>query len=140
MMMQGNHFLAFVLLGLVLQCQGADEQEKLRNYDHFKVVKIQTSSKDVLHELEAFDGLDLWTVNLIKGIIDVLVPPSLYPILTSFLAQNNLTFSTVIEDIGVLINTTQVSTFHLNSIFTVISFIQFSGREVKLLLYKWKQR
>ena len=113
-MMQGNHFLAFVLLGLVLQCQGADEQEKLRSYDHFKVVKIQTSSKDVLHELEAFDGLDLWTVNLIKGIIDVLVPPSLYPILTSFLAQNNLTFSTIIEDIGVLINTTQVSTFHLS--------------------------
>ena len=109
-----KHIFTFALLGLALQCHGADQPEKLKSYDHFKVVKIQTSSKDVLHELEAFDGLDLWTVNLIKGIIDVLVPPSLYPILTSFLAQNNLTFSTIIEDIGVLINTTQVSTFHLS--------------------------
>ena len=112
-MMQRKHFFTFALMGLALQCQGADEQEKLKSYDHFKVVKIQTSNEDVLREVEAFDGLDLWKASLIMGYIDVMVPPSLYPTLTSFLVQSNLTFSTMIEDVGKLINPTQVKTFYL---------------------------
>ena len=111
--MQRKHFFTFVLMGLALQCQGAEEQDKLKSYDHFKVVKIQTSNEDVLREVEAFDGLDLWKVSLIMGYIDVMVPPSLYPTLTSFLVQSNLTFSTMIEDVGKLINPTQVKTFYL---------------------------
>ena len=106
-----KHIFAFVLLGLALQCHGADQQAKLKSYDHFKVVKIQTSNQNVLHELEAFDGLDFWKVSLMKGNIDVLVPPSLYPKLTSFLVQSNLTFSTMIQDVGKLINPKQVSPF-----------------------------
>ena len=134
-MMQRKHFFAFVLLGWALQCQGADVQEKLKSYDHFKVVKIQTSSEDVLHELEAFDGLDLWKVSLMKGNIDVMVPPSMYPTLTSFLVQSNLTFSTMIEDVGKLINPKQVCTFYLPSFYSNF-FIQFSERQVEI----WKQR
>lgn len=128
-MMQRKHFFAFVLLGWALQCQGADVQEKLKSYDHFKVVKIQTSSEDVLHELEAFDGLDLWKVSLMKGNIDVMVPPSMYPTLTSFLVQSNLTFSTMIEDVGKLINPKQVCTFYL--VFTVIFSFNFQNGKSK---------
>ena len=106
-MMQRKQFFAFALLGLALKCQGVDEQENLKSYDHFKVVKIQTSNEDIVHDLvETFNGLELWLVNLIEGIINVLVPPSLYPTLTSWLGQSNLTFSTIIEDIGKLINPT----------------------------------
>ena len=122
-MKQRKHIFAFALLGLALQCHGADQQAKLKSYDHFKVVKIQTSSEDVLHELEAFDGLDLVKVSLMKGNIDVMVPPSMYPTLTSFLVQSNLTFSTMIEDVGKLINPKQVCTFYL--VFTVIFSFNF---------------
>ena len=121
-----KHIFAFVLLGLALQCHGADQQAKLKSYDHFKVVKIQTSNQNVLHELEAFDGLDFWKVSLMKGNIDVLVPPSLYPKLTSFLVQSNLTFSTMIQDVGKLINPKQVSPFryHFFKIITVFTGIR----------------
>ena len=120
-----KHIFTFALLGLALQCHGADQQEKLKSYDHFKVVKIQTSNQNVLHELEAFDGLDFWKVSLMKGNIDVLVPPSLYPKLTSFLVQSNLTFSTMIHDVGKLINPKQVSPFRchfFNHYFFVLTF------------------
>ena len=112
--MRSKYFFALTLLGLALQCQGADEQEKIMSYDQFKFVKIQTSNEDVLHELlEAFNGLELWVVDLIKGIIDVLVPPSLFPTLTSFLVQSNLTFSTICADIGKHINPTNDDTYTL---------------------------
>ena len=112
--MRSKYFFALTLLGLALQCQGADEQEKIMSYDQFKFVKIQTSNEDVLHELlEAFNGLELWVVDLIKGIIDVLVPPSLFPTLTSFLVQSNLTFSTICSDIGKHINPTNDDTYTL---------------------------
>ena len=79
--MRSKYFFALTLLGLALQCQGADEQEKI--------------------------------MDLIKGIIDVLVPPSLFPTLTSFLVQSNLTFSTICSDIGKHINSTNDDTYTL---------------------------
>ena len=110
--MRSKYFFALTLLGLALQCQGADEQEKIMSYDQFKFVKIQTSNEDVLHELlEAFNGLELWVVDLIKGIIDVLVPPSLFRTLTSFLVQSNLTFSIICDDTGKHINPTNDDTY-----------------------------
>ena len=131
-----KHIFTFALLGLALQCHGADQQAKLKSYDHFKVVKIQTSNQNVLHELEAFDGLDFWKVSLMKGNIDVLVPPSLYPKLTSFLVQSNLTFSTMIQDVGKLINPKQVSPRYQPLFLESFLGIHFSERKVKI----WKQR
>lgn len=99
------HLLAITLASLAIHCQATG---KPKSYHNFKVVKIQTTDAQVLHDLESFDGLEFWNLHHVKGSIDVMVPPSLYPSLTSYLSYNNLTYSTKIKDVGSLITPQKV--------------------------------
>ena len=80
-----------------------------KSYDNFKVFRVKTYTQQNLDTLSKIEGIDTWHDGRVGGHADIMVAPYALEKVQDILHKNNLSYSTMIEDVQRLIAEEKVS-------------------------------
>jgi len=78
------------------------------SYENYKVLRVQTDSKESYETLTSVQGIHLWNKGRVGGTTDVMVAPQEVEEFEQFLSEQKLAFSTMVENVGDLIQLEKV--------------------------------